>query len=88
MERTRDTESTRGRCSPQDSENKRTKRNYKSSPSRHSSPREQRVVPGGRSRSNTGDLEVTLQQFAELRFIIENMRKMKSPSILQEGNPF
>ena len=60
----------------------------KSSPTRFSSPREQRIVPGGRSRSNTGDLEVTLQQFAELRFIIENMRKMKSPSILQEGNPF
>ena len=72
MKRKRDTESTRGSWSPKESDYKRTKRYDKSSPSRYS-PRDQRVVPGGRSRSNTADLEVILQQLSELRFIIENM---------------
>ena len=77
MKRNRE-ESTGGRWSPNASENKRRKRYQKSSPTRFSSPREQRIVPGGRSRSTTGDLDVILQQFVELRFRIENIEEKLS----------
>ena len=75
MKRKQEGDPAEGRWSPRVSKYKRRKKSHRSSPIRYSSPTEQRVQTGGRSRRSTGDVDLILSNFRELLFRFEEIEE-------------